>query len=182
MDAAFQPLRMPDRLTDGAVVLDLPTLADAEAHNAGEDAEMRLRFEAPRPATLDEHRTAFARWIAARAEGGPNIVYAVRVERGALAGGCEIRRLAADRAGVSYWIYPAFRGRDLAAQALALLCAAARGVDGLMTIEAHIDPDNLASRRTAEAAGFVQTGEVEDEAWNGRVVSRLLYERGVSQA
>lgn len=182
MDAAILPLRLPDRLTDGVIILDLPALADADAHNAGEDAEMRLRFESPRPATLEEHRAAFGRWIAARAEGGPNIVYVLRGQDGALAGGCEIRRSAADAASVSYWIYPAHRGAGLAARALTLLCAAAEAVEGLVRIEAHIDPDNLASRRAAEAAGFVQTGQVEDQEWNGRLVSRLLYERTRSQA
>ena len=174
-------MRLPDRLTDGVVVLDAPTLDDAAAHNAGEDGEMRLRFESPRPATLDEHRAAFGRWVAAREAGGPDIVYAVRGKGGVLMGGCEIRRPAADRASVSYWIYPAFRGQGLAVRALALLCEAASS-QGLTRIEAHIDADNHASRRTAEAAGFVETGEVEDEEWTGRLVTRLLYEKVLSPA
>jgi RimJ/RimL family protein N-acetyltransferase len=180
MDAAFHPLRLPDRLTDGVIVLDAPTLADAEAHNAGEDTEMRLRFESPRPATLDEHRAAFGRWIAAWEAGGPNLVYAIRGAGGALMGGCEIRASTPDRAGVSYWIYPAFRGRGLAGRALSLLCEAAKAT-GLTRLEAHVDPDNLASRRTALAAGFVEVGEVVDEEWTGRLARRVLYEKTLSR-
>ena len=43
------PLRLPAAHTDGVIRLDSHTLADAEAHVAGEDREMRLRFDAPDP-------------------------------------------------------------------------------------------------------------------------------------
>src|ERR1700722_2252072 len=118
-------MRLPAPLTDGEIVLDGHTLADAEAHLAGEDEEMRRRFEAPGPATLEGTRAAMARWIAARAAGGPMFAYAVRGPEGVLMGGCEVRLLAADRANVSYWMFPAFRGRGYAARALALLVEAA---------------------------------------------------------
>ncbi len=163
-------LRLPATLSDGEIVLDGHVLADAEAHLAGEDAEMRRRFEAPGPATLGGTRAAMARWIAARAAGGPMFAYAVRGPDGALIGGCEIRLLAADRARVSYWMFPAFRGRGHAARALALLVEAAAPFP--RQLEAHIDADNAASRRVAEKAGFSESGVAEDAAG-----ARVLYTR-----
>ena len=166
------PLRLPAMLSDGEIVLDGHTLADAEAHLAGEDAEMRRRFEAPGPATLEGTRAAMARWIEARAAGGPMFAYAVRGPGGVLVGGCEIRLLAADRANVSYWIFPAFRGRGYAGRALALLVEAAARLTFPRQLEAHIDADNTASRRVAEKAGFIESGMVEDAAG-----ARVLYTR-----
>ncbi len=169
------PIRLPASLTDGVIVLDAHTLADAEAHWRGEDDEMRRRFDSPRPPTLEEVRAAIGRWVEARATGGPNFVYALRSPEGALMGGCEIRRLGSGRANVSYWVFPGFRGRGYAARALRLLCAAAAGIAEVDQLEAHIDPDNLASRRVAEAAGFSEAGVVEDESWAGELSTRVLY-------
>jgi RimJ/RimL family protein N-acetyltransferase len=179
MDVA--PLRLPDTLTDGKLQLDAYTLADAEAHATGEDREMRLRFDAPDPdaaAPLEHVRGVMRSWISARAAGGPNIVYAIRDGEGALAGGCELRRLDAESLNVSYWIYPAFRGRGLAARAVRLLCEAGRASDA-GRLEAHIDADNLASRRTAVAAGFAEAGTVTDEGPDGVSRTRLRYVRSL---
>jgi RimJ/RimL family protein N-acetyltransferase len=180
MDVAEIPLRLPDVLTDGDIRLDPHTLADAEAHAAGEDHEMRLRFDHPEPAvptSLERQRLGVQSWIDARAAFGPNIVYALRDPDGRLMGGCEIRLLTADSANVSYWIYPAFRGRGHAARALRLLCAAAAQIPGLAQVEAHIDVDNLASRRVALAAGFSEDGTVDDEAWTGAISTRARFVR-----
>lgn len=148
-------------LSDGVVTLDGHRLDDAAAHRAGEDAEMRRRFGAPRAATLDETRAAIARWRAAWAADGPMFAYAVRVE-GALVGGCELRPEAGGVANVSYWIFPAHRGRGYAARALRLLAGAAES----LRLEARIEADNWASIRVAVAAGFVAAGSDAE----GRVV------------
>jgi RimJ/RimL family protein N-acetyltransferase len=179
MENDESPMRLPTSMTDGVIRLDAHTLADAEAHWQGEDDEMRRRFESPRRATLDETRAAIGRWIEARAAGGPNFAYALRAPAGALMGGCEIRRLGPGRANVSYWVFPDFRGRGYAARALRLLCAAVAEIADLRQLEAHIDPDNLASRRVAEAAGFGEAGVVEDESWASEVSERVLYARTV---
>jgi RimJ/RimL family protein N-acetyltransferase len=129
----FHPLRLADRLTDGVIVLDPHTLADAEAHWAGEDAEMMRRFDALRRATLDEIKGAMQRWIDFRAAGGPQYPYAMRDLSGVLMGGAELQRRTADCCHVSYWTYPDFRGHGYAARTLALLCAAAAGAAGSST-------------------------------------------------
>jgi RimJ/RimL family protein N-acetyltransferase len=173
------PIRLPERLTDGVIVLDAHTVADAEAHLHGEDEEMRRRFDATEVATLEHARQVMQRWIDARAAGGPNFVYALRGPSRELLGGCELRLLAADRANVSYWISWEHRGRGHAIRALKLLCDAAAGLENLGRLEAHIAPDNLASRKVAEGAGFVETGTVEETAWTGAVSTMALYVRPV---
>ena len=178
MTADFHPIRLPGRLTDGVILLDAHTPGDADPHWRGEDDEMRLRFDALRPATLDEIRGAVQRWIDFRAAGGPQFAYAMRQPSGTLIGGCELQRRTVETAHVSYWTYAAFRGHGHGARALALLCAAAAAeIPEIERFEAHIEPDNLASRRVAEKNGFIETGVVDDETWHGGVVRRLVYER-----
>jgi RimJ/RimL family protein N-acetyltransferase len=178
MSADFHPIRLPGRLTDGVIALDAHTPDDAEPHWRGEDDEMRLRFDALRPATLEEVQGAVQRWIDFRAAGGPQFAYAMRDGSGTLIGGCELQRRSVETAHVSYWTYSDFRGHGYGARALTLLCAAAAAeIPEIERFEAHIEPDNLASRRVAEKNGFVEIGVIDDETWHGGVVRRLVYER-----
>jgi RimJ/RimL family protein N-acetyltransferase len=173
------PIRLPAVLSDGVVRLDAPTPDDAVAHWRGEDAEMRRRFDDPEPLTpksVDLTRAAMVRWIDQRAAGGPQFAYALRDQEGVLAGGCELRRPTPEHAEISWWVFPAFRGRGLAGRAAGLLCRAAFGdMPALRRIEAHIDHDNHASRRVAAVAGFVEDGEIQEATWAGAVVTRLRY-------
>ena len=176
-----RPIRLPEQLSDGVVVLDGYQLADAEAHLAGEDAEMLRRFEAPRQATLDEMRVSIQRWIDARAAGGPNFCYAMRLPSGILIGGCEVRWLPHDALNVSYWLFPQYRGQGSAGRAMTLLCDAVASIPGLKQVEAHVDADNAASRHVAERAGFVQNGSVVDDAANGDgAITRVRYVRTIA--
>jgi RimJ/RimL family protein N-acetyltransferase len=176
------PIRLPESLTGGEVILDSHTILDAEAHLRGEDEEMHLRFDTSLRSTLEQTRSAIRRWIDARAAGGPMFAYALRQPSGLLMGGCEIRLLSPDRAKVSYWIFPEYRNQGYATRALALLCENAARIQDFQEIEAHIDADNVASRRVAEKAGFIETGVVEDVSWAGTISSRVLYVRPVVQA
>jgi RimJ/RimL family protein N-acetyltransferase len=178
-------LDLPARLTDGVVVLGPYALTDAHAHWRGEDEEMRRRFDAPNPetaASLEATRAAIGQFIEARAAGGPNIAYAVRTLAGDLVGGCELRRPAIDCVHVSYWTYAGWRGRGFAARSLARLCAAVGTLKPVRRIEAHIDPDNIASREVAAKAGFKLCGETQDVSWAGAVSTRLVYAREVASA
>jgi RimJ/RimL family protein N-acetyltransferase len=161
---------LPSSLSDGVVTLDAHRLEDAAQDLAGEDAEIRRRFDGGRPATLQEAEDAIRRYIARRAAEGPEVTYAVRFPDGTLIGGAEIRRPTARSADVGYWVFPNFRGQGYARRSLALLCQAANSIDGLGEISAHIEPDNTASVRTAEAVGFRQVGSVVE---NG--VTRLRF-------
>jgi RimJ/RimL family protein N-acetyltransferase len=45
-----------------------------------------------------------------------------------------------------------------------------------------LDADNVASRRVAEKAGFVEAGAVEDTSWSGALSTRLCYVRPVDRS
>ena len=169
------PIRLPTLLADGIVRLDAHRLDDAAADLAGEDDEIRRRFDGGRPSTIGEAQDAIRRYARRRAAGGPEVTYALRLADGTLIGGVEIRRPSAGEADVGYWVFPAFRGAGYARRGLTLLCEAAiRAIDGLEQFSAHIEPDNVASIRTAEAAQFRRVGLVVE---NG--VTRLRFVRGV---
>ena len=158
---------LPPVLADGVVRLDSPTPEDALAHWRGEDAEMRRRFDDPEPEVLkplELAQAAMARWIDGRAAGGPQFAYALRVEGRVLAGGCELQRPEHDRARVSWWLFPNYRGRGLASRAARLLCRGAfDSMPELRAIEAHIAHDNHSSRHVALSVGFIESGDVTSE-------------------
>lgn len=171
--------QLPESMSDGVVLLDMYRPGDAEDHLLGEDEEIRRRFDAERPATLQETRDAIQRWIADRAAGGPTFAYALRDRAGRLMGGCELRMISVDSANVSYWLFPAFRGQGYANRALNLLSAAAGRVGGLNRLEARISPENDASRRLAERAAFVYAGKVRKKPPTGAPSTMLVYVRDV---
>jgi RimJ/RimL family protein N-acetyltransferase len=173
------PIRLPESLTDGEIILDSHTMADAEAHLQGEDEEMLLRFGSSRRANLEQTRVAIRRWIDARAVGGPMFAYALRQPSRLLMGGCEIRGRSPDRANVSYWVFPDFRRHGYATRALLLLCENAALIPDVRQLEAHIDADNVGSRRVAEKAGFIEIGGVHEDSPAGTTSARILYARPV---
>lgn len=62
------------------------------------------------------------------------------------------------RASVGYSVAPRARGHRVAADALSAVVSFAWSIPELFRLEAHIEPWNIASIRTAEAAGFQHEG------------------------
>ena len=60
--------------------------------------------------------------------------------------------------GLGYWVIPAERGRRFARRAVALLAPWALHLGSVNRVEAIVEPDNVASRRTVEGAGFQPEG------------------------
>jgi len=168
-------IRLPERLTDGVVSLDQHRLGDASVVVAGEDAEIGRRFDGGRPTTAALAEEFIRQYIERRAAGGPEVTYALRMPDETLIGGIEVRRPTVECADLGYWVYPRFRGHGYARRGLLLLCEAAAGaLAGLAELSVHIESDNLASRRTAEAAGFHAAGSViENGVTRLRLVRRL---------
>jgi len=71
---------------------------------------------------------------------------------------------------ISYWCYPQFRGRGFVGRAVTLMLGAVSAT-GAEQIEAHVDADNIASRKVAERAGFIEDGTVVDDAASGEGTS-----------
>jgi RimJ/RimL family protein N-acetyltransferase len=147
-------------LSDGVVVLNSYTLADVEAHLAGEDEEQARRFGwYPERSTEDDVRAAIENWREQWRTGGSTRGFAARsAETGELVGGCEIRLQGDGTARISYWTFPPFRRRGLATKAVRLVCDYAFTQLGVERIELHVEPDHAASRGVAERAGFTEEG------------------------
>ena len=58
------------------------------------------------------------------------------------------------RAEIGYWVAPAHRGKGIATRAVRLVADWALGEGGFARVELHIHPENPASARVAEHAGF----------------------------
>ena len=60
--------------------------------------------------------------------------------------------------GLGYWVVPEARGHGFAGRAVALLVPWALRLGSINRVEALVEPDNVASRRTLEGAGFRREG------------------------
>jgi RimJ/RimL family protein N-acetyltransferase len=151
-------------LRGNRIVLNAHADQDAVAHVAGEDEETARRFGWwPKHSTEETARAAYADWARNWHDDGPRRTFAARdPESGALVGGCELRIRPNGTGEVSYWTHAGQRGRGHARNALSLLACYAASI-GVTCLEAHIAPDNHASRRVAEATGFTQAGTVMDD-------------------
>jgi RimJ/RimL family protein N-acetyltransferase len=151
-------------LTDGVIILTAYTNDDIADHLAGEDEETARRFGWwPHKSTEGGVRDAFRRWSHSWKTGGSTRTFATRdAATSRLLGGCELRLQPDGSAHVSYWTSAGERRRGYATRALALLLHYGNSI-GVIRFEAHIAPDNLASRRVSEKAGFRCIGGSIDE-------------------
>ena len=94
--------------------------------------------------------------------GGQRRRFATRVG-GELVGGCEVRLRGSGLATISYWTFPAHRGRGYATRATRLLAAWAFAELEVDRIGVHVEDDNVASLAVARGAGFVDTGRVDSD-------------------
>ena len=77
---------------------------------------------------------------------------------------------------VGYWLLPEARGRGLATRAVRLVCEWAFSDIGLPKLRLQTEPDNLASQRVAERAGFRRQGEPHSKAGSGAPrLDRVVY-------
>jgi RimJ/RimL family protein N-acetyltransferase len=156
---------MPDtaELRDDVVILDRFTPADVEAHVAGEDEEHARRFGwHPARSTAETARAAIQRWSDDWENDGMTRAFAARLLDGTLVGGTQLRFKGEEVAQISYWIFPSWRRRGLAARVVRLACEFAFGSLGIERVEALIEPDNDASRRVLDKVGFVEEGRLRN--------------------
>ena len=66
-------------------------------------------------------------------------------------------------AEIGYGLLPAFWGKGYASEAVSAVVGWALSQPGVTRIEAETDPDNAASQRVLEKAGFLPTGTVGEE-------------------
>ncbi len=147
-----------EQLTDGVVTLrpfreeDIPAIAAACV-----DAEIaRFTTEVPQPYTEADAR-GFVAFAATELSTGKNRPLAIAdALEGTFLGAIEIR--TGDSGSIGYWVAPEARGRGVATRALVLLSRWAVTEGNIERLELTTHPENIASQRVAEKAGFVREG------------------------
>lgn len=80
------------------------------------------------------------------------------------------------RAEIGYMVLPEYHGKGLATEAVKVVVKYGFEVMKLHSIEAVIDPDNLASARVLEKNGFVKEAHLkENEFFNGQFLDSVIY-------
>lgn len=144
----------------GGLLLRPPTEADIDAYTAAcADPEIARWTELPTP-YLRQHAEQHVRAAAPmRLAAGTAASFTLAGADGGVLGEFSVHDIDASRAGcVGFWIAPAARGRGLAATALAALCRWAFDEVGLRHLSWQSLVGNVASLRTAAAAGFRMEG------------------------
>ena len=95
-----------------------------------------------------------------------NIKYTYGIEAGGeVVGDINLRNLQDDAlpAEIGYWIAPEYSGKGFTTRAVSALTELGMNSLGLNKIIIRANPDNIASNRVAEKAGYIHVGsEVED--------------------
>jgi RimJ/RimL family protein N-acetyltransferase len=144
-------------LTDGLIVLRRPTVDDAPAvYAACQDPEIpRWIPVIPQPYT-EQSALEFVGWSAESWERGNYSFVIVDSRSGELLGAIGMGVNAASKIGhIGYWVAAPARRRGVASRALRLLAGWAVEQD-FGRLELITDPDNVASQRVAEKAGFTR--------------------------
>ena len=109
--------------------------------------------------TDDAGRAFIARQHARDTEGdGYSFVVALEAEPKTGIGsiGLWLREIESGRASIGYWLVADARGQRMATHALRAVVAFAFGALSIPRLHLFVEPWNVASARTAEAAGFVR--------------------------
>jgi [ribosomal protein S5]-alanine N-acetyltransferase len=153
------PLQVPV-LQSGPTVLRPFTLADLPlVREAVADPYIPTITSMPAAYSDDEGRAFIERQFD-RVQGGDGYPFVIAEasdpHRGVGAAGLWLREIDSGRASIGYWLIPSARGRHLAGWALRGLVTFAFETLAIPRLHLFVEPWNVASQRTAEAAGFVQ--------------------------
>jgi RimJ/RimL family protein N-acetyltransferase len=143
-------------LRDGELLLRPPTDADVPAVVAACQDEALSRFIPGFPRPYREHDARG--WIASRNPGDDSskTFLVVDATTDELLGAIEVR--LGEIGSIGYWIAKDARGRGVATRATRLLAGWAVTEGGVERLELTTHPDNVASQRVAEKAGFRREG------------------------
>jgi RimJ/RimL family protein N-acetyltransferase len=147
-------------LKDADLLLRAPTRADVPAIAAACSDEEMARFIPgfPSPYTEDDARA----WVDSRNEdAGSKTFLIVDAQNDRLFGAIEVR--LGEEGIIGYWIAADARGRGIATRALRLLATWSLTEGGVEHLKLMTHPENIASQRVAEKAGFVHEGIVRND-------------------
>jgi [ribosomal protein S5]-alanine N-acetyltransferase len=159
LPALEPPLRVPV-LTSETIVLRPWSISDlALVRQASTDHQITSTTTVPRPYTDDSGR-AFIERQHRRADQGDGFSFVLAdpaaPEVGIGSMGLWLHEIESGRASLGYWLLERFRGRRLATAALHTLTHFAFTGPAIPRLHLFVEPWNVASARTAEAAGFAR--------------------------
>jgi RimJ/RimL family protein N-acetyltransferase len=144
-------------LTDGVVTLRPWRAEDVDPLVALCDDPEIVRFtRVPTPYTRDDALMYLAQQVAVEERGEATAFAIADAADDRLLGSIDVRRGTDGRATIGYLVGAAARGRGVASRATRLLSRWALAQWGVARLEIHVRPDNPASQRVAEHAGFTR--------------------------
>ena len=151
------PLQVPE-LCSPPVVLRRYAVSDlAMVRQAAADPFIPSISTVPRTYTDDSGRAFIERQHARSTEGDgyPFVIAPVTDPKAGVGSiGLWLHEIESGRASIGYWIVAGARGQGLAGCALRSVVSFAFGALSIPRLHLYIEPWNVASARTAEAAGF----------------------------
>jgi RimJ/RimL family protein N-acetyltransferase len=163
-------------LSDGIVTLRSWRRDDADELVRcldGDPAIFRYILAVPQPYTAQSART-FLDDVGRRAEDGSAHAFAVVGAGDDVLGGVGVHwNEARDVGEVGYWARAHARGRGVTTAAVLLLSRWALAQPRVGRLQLRAEPENLASCRVAERAGFHREGVLRAAQWNERIGRRV---------
>jgi RimJ/RimL family protein N-acetyltransferase len=161
--SAPQPALQPS-LRDGDLVLRPWTSDDVEATRHLHDDVIAHWFDAPAAVPSAERHAAWVEQTRNEWLDGPAKATFLCEWRGQPAGSVDVRVTESGVGVLSWATYAPYRRQGVASRALRLLVAFAFDQLGLERVEAHVNPLNRASLRTAHRAGLRREGLLRGNA------------------
>lgn len=158
---------MSNLLSDGTITLrpwseaDAPALVDCVT---GDEELAGWLDRLPQPYTLEDARQ-YIGW-----DGEEKFAITAAAD-GRVLGSIGLTWHEPDVAEAGYWLRADARGRGLTTRALVLAAGHAFG-RGAARVQLRADPENVASCRVAEKAGFTREGVLRQAHWNPRLGRR----------
>jgi [ribosomal protein S5]-alanine N-acetyltransferase len=164
-------------LSDGIVLLRRWEQSDLDCvEQAAEDPDIPRGTTVPATFTPAEGRAWIERqW--SRAESGSGLSQAIAdASSGEALGAAVLMSRQRRSAEIGYWLVPRARGQGIGSRAVGLLARWAVREAELARVEAYVIPDNIASRRVLEKAGFRREGLLRSYlSYEGRRFDAHLY-------
>jgi RimJ/RimL family protein N-acetyltransferase len=123
-----------------------------------QDSDIPRWTRIPDPYGYEDGRDFLKRSSAAWSDGTGASFAIVEPDGGRLLGSIGVRFHEETAASVGYWVAREARGRGIAAQALRLVAGWVLHASPVERLELVTDPENVASQRVAEKAGFTREG------------------------
>lgn len=151
--------------------------ADADdVFRACQDAQIQRWTPVPSPYTYADAVTYVTETAPTAWQDGGAVFAVVEAGSGQLVGSIGAHGMKEGVAHVGYWTRPAARGMGLTSEALRVLTGWFLAEGGAARVELVVEPENLASARVAQAAGFTREGVLRQRfTLRGRRIDAVMY-------